>query len=202
MTIESLKNVNITGLFSSPLDHLLISADGIVKLFSGTQNLSEVKKSVIEAPGLKVIILPELKKEFIFESIRVVVGDKSETTPDKSSIIDDFQKLIDNNFIDLKKLTAYGFNFDAIVVPGETFKISDIIGSKLSQFSNISSAGIHVGFEKNNLKYNFDLTPLGVENKYLAHLNAHITQDLPDSTEIKKQLEAQYKEFEELISKI
>jgi len=202
MKIESIKNVNITGLFSVPLDHLLISPDKIVSLFNTGTNPVDIKKSVIEAPGLKVIVFPELKKEFIFENVRVLVSDRGEVTPENTTVIDDFKKLIDNNIFDSKKLTAFGFNFDAIVIPDSTFSVSDLIGTKLSKFPNIQNAGVNIVFDKDGLKYNFALAPLGVENKYLAHFNVHIQQDFPDVTEVKRQLLAQYAEFNDVILKI
>jgi hypothetical protein len=203
MKIKTIKNVNITALFPEPVKHSLVDPEIIVSLFSDTTtNAGEIKKNVIEAPGLKVVILPELKKEFVFEPVRILVNDKSEKTLEHSSVIDDFKKLADKKLIDQSKIIAYGFNFDAIVIPDGAFSVCDLVGAKIAKIQNISNVGIMVDFKKNNLKYDFNLAPVGEENMFLAHLNVHFAGTIPEFDVLKKQLTEQFKEFEETIAKI
>lgn len=78
MKIETIKNVNIAVLFSEPLNHLLISQKGLLDLFK-TRDQQKNQHTFVEAPCLKVLIFPNLKKEVVFEWVRVLVNDKSET---------------------------------------------------------------------------------------------------------------------------
>lgn len=61
MKIETIKSVNITMLFASPINHLLISREGLLNLFK-TDDKEKDKMAFIEAPGLKVLIFPNQKK--------------------------------------------------------------------------------------------------------------------------------------------
>ncbi len=171
MRIESIKNVNITALFSAPLNHLLVSQEGLLKLFK-TENQENDKHTFVEAPGLKVMTFPNLKKEIVFEGVRILVNDKSETLPESSNVVDDFQKIMDGNMVEQDKITAYGFNYDVIVSPeNSSFKIGDLVGTKIANLTDIDikSAGVNILFDKDNTTYVLEIKPIGNEHKFIFH---------------------------------
>ena len=158
MRIESTKNVNITALFSVPLNHLLISQGDLLELFK-TENQENDKHTFVEAPGLKVITFPNLKKEIVFESVRILVNDKSETSPESSNVVDDFQKIMDSNMVEQDKITAYGFNYDVVISPeNDSFKIGDLVGTKIANLTDvdIKSAGVNILFDKDNILFSLN----------------------------------------------
>lgn len=205
MRIESIKNVNITALFSAPLNHLLISQEGLLKLFK-TENQENNKHTFIEAPGFKVIAFPNLKKEIVFEGVRILVNDKGETLPESSNIVDDFQKIMDGNMVEQDKITAYGFNYDVIISPeNDNFEIGDLVGTKIANLTdiNIKSAGVNISFDKDDVTYVLEIKPIGNEHKFIVHFNAHFSiNKLPDNIKLKKGLDVQFEEMKKIIEKI
>jgi hypothetical protein len=203
MKIEAIKNVNITVLFTSPINHLLISQKDILDLFKTGDEVKD-KMTFVEAPGLKVVIFPSRKKEFVFEGTRILVNDKSETLPKDSEVIDDFNKIIKSNMVEQGKVAAYGFNYDAIITPENgSFKISDLVGSKIAAIENIQSAGVNILFEKDGATYALEIKPIGSEQKFIAHFNAHFsTTKLPNAEELKEKINKEFLEFKNTIEKI
>lgn len=203
MKIEAIKNINITTLFSEPLNHLLISQKDLFDLFK-TNDKDKDLHTFVEAPGLKVLIFPNLKKEVVFEGVRVLVNDKSETVLEKSEVINDFKKIINSNMVNMDKLAAYGFNYDVIVIPeNNSFKISDLVGTKIAGIANIKNAGVNILFDKDNIAYVLEIKPVGKEKKFVAHFNAHFsTNKLPDDEQLKKEVSKQFEEFKKIIQKI
>lgn len=203
MKIEAIKNVNITALFASPSNPLLVSQEGLLDLFK-TDDEAKDKMVFIEAPGLKVLILPNRKKEFVFESIRILVNDKSEILPENSEVIDDFEKIIKSDMVEKDKIVAYGFNYDAVIMPeNSNFKNSDLVGSKIADIQGIKSVGVSIVFEKNNTAYTFEIKPIGSEQKFIAHFNAHFSiNKLPDIKELKGKINKEFLEFKNTIEKI
>jgi len=175
MKIETIKNINITVLFASPINHLLVSQKGLFDLFK-TGDETKDKMAFIEAPGLKVLIFPNRKKEFVFEGVRILVNDKSEVLPENSEVIDDFEKIIKSDMVEQDKIVAYGFNYDAVIMPeNSNFKNSDLVGSKIADIPGIKSVGVNMVFEKNDIAYAFEIKPIGSEQKFIAHFNAHFS---------------------------
>ncbi|MBU4339224.1 hypothetical protein KKB43_03200 [Patescibacteria group bacterium] len=203
MKIEAIKNINITALFLEPFNHLLISQKELFDLFK-TNDKDKDLHTFVEAPGLKVLIFPNLKKEIVFEGVRVLINDKSETPPEESKVLDDFKKIIDSNMVNVNKLAAYGFNYDVVVVPeNDNFKISDLVGSKIAGIENIKNAGVNILFDKDNITYMLEIKPVGKEKKFVAHFNAHFSVNkLPDNEQLKKQISEQFEEFKKVIKKI
>lgn len=205
MKIESIKSVNITVLFASPINHLLIKQEELLGLFKvGDQQKDE--HTFVEAPGLKVLIFPNQKKDFVFEGTRILVNDKSEIFPEKSAVIDDFKKIIDSNMIERDKVVAYGFNYDAVVMPENgSFQINDLLGNRIANIQgiNIKSAGVNILFEKDGTIYVLEIKPIGSEQKFVAHFNAHFsTNKLPIAEELKAGVSRGFLEFKNIIEKI
>lgn len=204
MKIEAVKNINITTLFSEPLDHRLITQKDLLDLFK-TNDKDKDLYTFVEAPGLKVLIFPNLKKEIVFEGVRVLVNDKSEIPVEQSKVLDDFKKITDSGtMVNINKIAAYGFNYDAIVIPeSASFKISDLVGTKIAGIADIKNAGVNILFDKDNVTYMLEIKPVGKEKKFVAHFNAHFsTNKLPDNEQLKKQIFEQFDEFKKIIQKV
>lgn len=198
MKIQGLKNLNITLLFSTPLNHLLISQSDIVKLFS-TGDIQKDLFNFIEAPGLKLAIFPNQKKDIAFENLRISLNDKSEVEIAKSTIVSDFRKTLNANIIDQSKIIAYGFNYDFLV---ELDNSNDLIGTKISKLPNINikNVGVNVSFEKNGLMHTLTITPTGQEKIFLMHFNSHInSKDVPEDNVLNEQITAQFNELKEIL---
>lgn len=205
MRIESIKNVNITALFSVPLNHLLISQGDLLKLFK-TENQENNKHTFVEAPGLKVMAFPNLKKEIVFEGSRILINDKSETLIEASEVVNDFQKIMDGNMVEQDKIIAYGFNYDIVVSPeNDNFEVGDFVGTKIADLAdiNIKSAGVNILFDKDNITYVLEIKPIGNEHKFIVHFNAHFgVSKLPNNIKLKEELGSQFEEMKKIIEKI
>lgn len=203
MRIESIKNLNITALFSAPINHLLISQKDLLNLFKTENQENNKHNTFIEAPGLKVLAFPDKQKEIIFEATRVLINDKTGRQIEKTEIVEDLLNILKISSIEQDKLTAYGFNYDVVVLPDGSFNISDLVGSKIINIGNIKSAGVNFSFEKDNINLVLDIRPIGNEQKFIAHFNAHFNANkLPDSIKLKKEIGAQFEEMKKIIEKI
>jgi len=203
MKIQGLKNLNITVLFSAPLNHLLISQVDIVKLFQ-VGNPQNDLFNLVEAPGLKVLTFPNQKKDIVFESTRLSVNDKSEVEIEKSSIVEDFEKAFNISAIDKSKVVAYGFNYD-FLAELENGNPSDLVGEKISKLPNITikNVGINVSFEKDGLTHTLTLTPSAQPKVFLVHFNSHFSSsDVPSVVELKDQMLVRFKEFKEILKNL
>ena len=201
MRIESIKNVNITALFSAPLNHLLISQGDLLKLFK-TGDQENDKHTFIEAPGLKVLMFPKRQKEIVFEANRILINEKTGVEPGKSEVVEYLQKILDGNFIEKDKIAAYGYNYDVMIVSdNDGFKVDDFVGKKFASLAEIKSAGINISFDKNNIKYVFETRPLSDnDQKLVAHFNAHFSvSKLPSNKELKENLKIQFEELKNSI---
>lgn len=203
MKIEAIKNVNITVLFASPINHLLVSQKGLLDLFK-TGNETKDKRTFVEAPGLKVVVFPNRKKDIVFEGTRILVNDKNEVLPKDSDVIDDFQKIINSDMVEANKIVSFGFNYDAVIIPeSNSFKINDLVGTKIAAIPNIKSAGVNFLFEKDGTTYVLEIKPIGKEQKFIAHFNAHFsTNKLPETKELKEKIDKEFLEFKSIVEKI
>lgn len=189
-------------LFSSPLNHLLISQSDLVKLFS-TGDVQKDLFSFVEAPGLKLAIFPNQKKDIAFENSRIVLNDKSEVEVSQSTVVADIRKILNNKiFIDRSKIIAYGFNYDFLV---ELEIGNNLIGTKISKLPGVTikSAGINISFEKNGLTHMLTITPTGKEKIFLVHFNSHFNStNIPEDSILKEQIIAQSNEFKEILNNL
>lgn len=201
MRIESIKNVNITLIFSEQLNHLLISQKNLLE---GFKLDSKDKHSFIEAPGLKVLILPEQQKEIAFEANRILVNDKSGSEIEKTSVVGDLQVVLSSDAVNKEKISAYGFNFDAIVVPeDDNFSARDLVSDKVAGIGNIKNVGISMLLEKNGLAYILELKPIKNDKKFIGHFNAHYNSGvLPLKEKLADELKLGFKELINVLQKI
>ena len=201
MKFRGLQSVNITALFSEQLNHQLISPDTVASLFATGDTQKDVR-NVVEAPGLKIINLPNQKKTVAFEPNRLIVSNNDGGTIKESELLGDFVKVFSISAIDKSKLAGYGFNFDGLAEADDT-DLSNIIGSKLLQLSsNIKQAGAVVSFVKDNITYILELKPIQ-EKAYHVHLNNHYQSSIMPSPEVlESELKKRLIEFQDLIKKI
>lgn len=202
MKIQGLKNLNITLLFSAPLNHLLISQSDVVKLFT-TGDTQKDLFNTIEAPGFKAIIFPNQKKDIAFEPSRVSLNDKSEVEISQSVIVSDLRKILDSSlFIDQNKLVAYGFNYDFLV---ELDNGDDLIGKKISELPNITikNPGVNFSFEKSGATNILSINPTGKEGLFLVHLNSNYNStNIPADNILNEQISTQFKNLEEILKNL
>lgn len=201
MEPKEIKLINITLLFSEPLNHLLITTQGVLELFKIGDKIPQ--HSLIEAPGLKVFIFPERKKEIIFETNRLLINDKSGSLPQNSEVIDYLFKILEKGSsigLILEKIAAHGFNYDILIAPPSGLvQFNELVGSKISKIiENIEEAGIRTIFKKEEVRFDFQLNPVSKE-KIIAHLNAHYSEPLPKKEKVKENLLKQYEYFISLI---
>lgn len=202
MKIQGLKNLNITLLFSTPLNHLLISPKEVVELFK-TGDAQKDLVNFIEAPGFKAVIFPNQKKDVAFENSRVSLSDKTEDEINKSTIVPDLRKILNGNFFGQSKIIAYGFNYDFLV---ELDNGNDLIGAKILKIPDlvIKSAGVNFSFEgKNGVTNVLSATPTGKEKQFLVHLNSHFNAtDIPEDKVLDKQIAEQFTELERILNNL
>ncbi|MGH2563878.1 MAG: hypothetical protein ACRDE5_05165, partial [Ginsengibacter sp.] len=180
-----------------------ISQGDLVKLFK----VGDAQKdlfNVVEAPGLKVLILPNQKKDIVFESTRLSVNDKSGVEIKDSTIIEDFEKAFNISAIDKSKVVAYGFNYDflAELYSGNP---NDFIGEKISKLKDIvvKNVGINVSFEKDGLTHTLILTPSANPKIFLVHFNSHFnSSNVPNNEELKKQILQRFEEFKNMLGNL
>lgn len=200
MKIESIKNINITLLFSEQLNHLLISQKNLLE---GFKLDSKDKHSFIEAPGLKVLILPERQKEIAFEVNRILINDKSGSEIEKTSVVGDLQVVLSSDAVNKEKISAYGFNFDAVIVPEDNFSARDLVSDKVAGIGNLKSAGINILLEKDGLIFVLELKPMKNDKKFIAHFNIHYnSSELPLGDKLKNELKLNFKELIDILQKI
>ena len=202
MKIKGLKNVNITALFSAPLNHLLISQEEVTKLFKTGDTQKDVL-NFVQAPGLKVFIFPNQKKNISFEASRLIVNDMSETEVMKSPIIQDFEKVYDLNVVDKNKIVAYGFNYDVLAEMNGS-KLTDLVGSKITKLPgiNVKNAEVKFSFEKKELNYVISITPTGKEKEFMVHFNVQFNANNIPVDNLVEQMHTQYKELEDILEKL
>lgn len=202
MQTKETKQFNITLLFSEPLNHLLITPSKILDLFKKTEDKKSPQHTLVEAPGLKVFVFPQLQKEVVFEVNRLLINDKSGLLPDKSELINYLAKITKSEMVDKKKIIAYGLNYDILITTvNESIDFVKFVGSKISKVvENIEKAGIQIAFHKQTNSYNLELKPIN-QNKLIAHLNVHYNTPLPSKKNLQENLVKQFNYFIALIEK-
>lgn len=203
MKIESIKNINITLLFSEPLNHLLISQKDLLNKFK-TGDEKNDKHTFVEAPGFKIFSFPNQQKEIIFEPVRVLLNDKTGAIPEETKIIDDFNNILDIDAVKQGRINSYGFNYDAVAIPeSDNFNISELVSNKIANIENIKSAGVNLVFEKNNVVYILEIKPISSGQKFIAHFNAHFREDeLPNQQILEEKIKKEFEEFKNILQKI
>lgn len=203
MKIENfqLKKLNITALFDK-IDQSLITSERIRDLFVLKPEDKE-KIFFINLPGIKVLIIPTLKKEVVIEPNRIQVSDTSSLNPEKSEVVADFKKV----FEALKgKATfrAYGYNYDIAVELEEKVPYDDLLSPGLKKLINggeLQEAGARVIYKKGNLKIDIQLVPGGQEKQLGVHANIHHEINNIDFAKLNMELLDNYKEIEQAIEK-
>ncbi|GEM_PF-1108455 len=205
MKIESVKNLNITLLFSAPLNHNNISQQKLLESFQ-TGDAQRDVNNFIAAPGIKVIVFPNQQKDIIFEANRILLNEKSGKNPENSNLVIDLEKIISGNFFGKEEeINAYGFNYEITAVPDkDDFQVEDLISGRIAKIKKIKSAGVSFVFDENNARRLVKIKPLeGARQEFSVSLNIHYSKkDLPSFDDLKKELIAGFSEFKELIAKI
>lgn len=202
MELQEIKQINVTVLFSEPINHLLITPKEVVDLFkTGDEDLNQ--HSLIEAPGLKVFTFPKKQREVIFEANRLLINDKSGSSPKESKIIESLNSIMGAKMVSLEKIAAWGFNYDTIAVSkNKKIKPTDFISNKIAKIiKKVERAGVQLIFHKDKARFNFQTQPVA-EDKLLVHLNVHYRGILPSERKLKESLAREFNFFISLIKKL
>jgi hypothetical protein len=204
MKIESVKNLNITLLFSAPLNHNLVSQQELFGSFK-TDDPKDDLNSFIAAPGIRALIFPNRQKEIIFEANRILINEKTGKSPEDSSVVNDLRVIMEKSFFEKEKIAAYGFNYEIVAIPdGADFQIDDLISEKIAKIGGIKGAGVSIVFGKDDTRQVLKIEPLeGIDQKFNVSLNIHYSKkDLPSFNDLRKDLIFSFKEFVDVIAKI
>lgn len=204
MKIESVKNLNITLLFSAPLNHNLVSQQELFGSFK-TDDPKDDLNSFIAAPGIRALIFPNRQKEIIFEANRILINEKTGKSPEDSSVVNDLRVIMEKSFFEKEKIAAYGFNYEIVAIPdGADFQINDLISEKIAKIGGIKGAGVSIVFGKDDTRQVLKIEPLeGIDQKFNVSLNIHYSKkDLPSFDDLRKDLIFSFKEFVDVIAKI
>ena len=194
-----LKKLNITALFDK-IDQSQITSDTIRDLFS-LKEPERANTPFIELPGIKVLIVPTLKKEVVVEISRLRVSDASTEDPTKSKIVSDFEKAYEA-FSGKSVLRAYGYNYDISLQLQGDISYDKLLSPSLRSLLNGSKlleAGARVVFNKAGRKFDIQIVPSGQEKQLEVHANVHYEAEKIDFAKLKKELIADYKEIEKAI---
>jgi len=204
MRLESIKKLNITLLFSSPLNHNLVSHQDLFDLFKTGDYQNDIN-NFIAAPGIRALILPAQQRDVVFESNRIIINERTGKNPDESDLISSLEKISGKNFFEKEKIAAYGFNYEIIAISDdENFGTNDLVSDKIANIGAIRGAGVDFVFDKDDKRYVAKIKSLeDVMKKFAVDLNIHYSQkDLPSFDDLKKHLIAGFGELKSLIAKI
>lgn len=196
-----LKKLNITALFDK-IDQFQITSDKIRDLFN-LKDQERVNTPFIELPGIKVLILPTIKKEVVIESNRLRVSDASTEDPTKSKVVSDFEKVY-RAFSGKSVLRAYGYNYDISLKLEGGISYDKLLSSSFKRLINggkLLEAGARVVFNKVGRKFDIQIVPSGQEKQLEVHANVHHEAEKINFTILTKELIADYKEIEQAIKK-
>ncbi len=202
--MESIKKLNITLLFSSPLNHNLVSHQDLFDLFKTGDYQNDIN-NFIAAPGIRALILPAQQRDVVFESNRIIINERTGKNPDESDLISSLEKISGKNFFEKEKIAAYGFNYEIIAISDdENFGTNDLVSDKIANIGAIRGAGVDFVFDKDDKRYVAKIKSLeDVMKKFAVDLNIHYSQkDLPSFDDLKKHLIAGFGELKSLIAKI
>ena len=202
--MESIKKLNITLLFSSPLNHNLVSHQDLFDLFKTGDYQNDIN-NFIAAPGIRALILPAQQRDVVFESNRIIINERTGKNPDESDLISSLEKISGKNFFEKEKIAAYGFNYEITAISDdENFGTNDLVSDKIANIGAIRGAGVDFVFDKDDKRYVAKIKSLeDVMKKFAVDLNIHYSQkDLPSFDDLKKHLIAGFGELKSLIAKI
>lgn len=189
--INSIKRLNITFVFSEPLNHILINSGKIVQVFAGSGENQE-KYNSIQAPNFFVLQLQESQKEIAFEKNRVILSDKSGVEPKKSDLSEMAEKVFSETLAKLENISAEGYNFDLeITYPDEEVASNFFLSKKLSNSlkirkeEEILTSGIRTRIQGKHARREIQ-TEILSSNSIFFHLNYHYTKKIAESSEVRR----------------
>ena len=212
--LELLTVTNIVIVYEA-LDVAALSRDAARRLIGGNS------ARLVDGGDVLIVDYPTEAIQFVFAHRRMQINDNKPVSLSESrlpKLIKEAQKLTKGI-----RIVAYGFNFDAFITlpdqkkPKEFLKARFLANRKeLTQqlSANIEEIALQFKLTEKDLEYNLDLKadklPLGkgvaephVISGIHVHFNAHYPKrEVPSSTELKKQLEGQFKYLLQLLGKL
>lgn len=192
MKMLKIKQSNIAIVFER-LDHSVLSPEELKKMLDYSKDEA---LSVIEAPGLKLFLLPNKKKAIVFEQNRLRINDDSGNEVDKSEVLDILQKMISK--FNTAKILAIGFNY-AVMAEIDSRKLVQNLYSgvfKNHQSIQLLKGGFRLGYEKDKHRFDLVLSPTELENQILITLNSHY-DSIP--SDLSTKFSSDFKEIERII---
>lgn len=201
MEIKSIKQINITVLFPEPLNHALISLPDLKEKLKTGEEEKDIT-SVVEAPGLKVLIFPKREREVIFEQNRLLINVKN---PEDLAGSDAFRYLdqgFEQSRQDRGKIAAYGFNFDVILFDSGK---GNLVGNRVIKAveGEVEEQGAKVAFTKNGRKFILQLIPAGSSKELVGNVNIHYSSNvLPGDEILQRNMGEDFGEFKNFIARL
>lgn len=158
------------------------------------------KIGVIEAPGALIIQSEENKKHLVIEGNRFRISDLSGQDVNTSDVLKDFW-IFYNSIFKKFKMTAYGFNYDFELSSDSEPDISHYLENRLQTMidGTIKGFGLVLQYEKNNTRYQYELTPTASNQIHTFHMNAHYTsQEVPSESDLRKVFLESYQEAKKI----
>lgn len=173
MKLDSIKKINLTFLFSEPINHNDIHPDDILEVIE----LEEEEKSTVQGPHFIGIFL-EKGISIIFEQQRFLITDKRGMEPDDSEIVNYAIKILEDQLPEELKISAHGFNYD-LVANCKDLTIDDLLGEGVTTLPfQLKSGGININFDHKNLKYSVQTKLMSKgDDKIGVHFNVHNPQE-------------------------
>ena len=171
MQIQNLKNLNVTLVLDSNIDHNAIANKHIFDVVS--ENDEKVDHVVMDGPNLKIFQFPKLEYELIIDPKRLVVNDKSGNDFSSSKIV---SRVIKLHEVVGGEVKSYGFNFDYLVTD-ENFSANNLLSEKLSLFKDAREIGASLRFDEDGADVGLEVKPIkGKTGEFIAHINVHYSK--------------------------
>ncbi len=207
ITSRSLHHANIVFVFDEsrflpPENHLLTS------FYRGE---AAIGSRFVDDPIMrtKILDLPKIKLQVTVEPGRLKVDDGSQEEPDKSSLIEEAEKIY-RQFFQQNKLTGFGFNFDVYYQTDRVVRLEDLFDSFAGKEALRKRQLLHLGWQFTLEKDGGDrretyFVKITAPMEVAVHANYHFSLNppsylkLPELPEMKKNFRDCYRETDELI---
>ena len=202
---QEIKQINITAVFSE-IDHTSITAEKMRRIFGLTEEEKKNSPFFEPSPAVKILAVPNRKKDIIIEANRLRVNDKSGKQPKESDLVQDFRKAFES-LVDREKIVAYGFNYDILVFTEEPIRYEIFIGDKMLSILNggsLSETGMRMVYKKEDKRFDLQVSPIvGNTNQFLLHLNTHYDKkEIKDFDFFRDQFIQGYLETQKIINQL
>jgi len=200
---QEIKQLNITAVFSE-IDHTSITAEKMRKVFELTEEEKKNSPFLEPLPVVKILAIPNRKKDIIIEDKRLRINDHSGLLPKDSDLIKYF-RIAFEDLTDKKNLIAYGFNYDILVKSKVKIDFKKFLERQLIKNigeQSVLETAIRIMFKKQTKRFDLQISPTGNPYQLLFHLNSHYALKKIIFNELNKQFNQDYLFLTKIIQKI